>query len=309
MWIDEYNHLMFKSINNDYDTIKAAILKNQYMPEIVYKYRSISDRNLDALENNFLMAASPSTLNDPYEGALYIDYKNRWKIVYERLIKSFYEKTGYQLAIEIENINDSDTLFYELMNCLGIPSTDFEFWRNYYNVTNEMLEQKLLEMQNEIKLIGDDLHRVCSFSQSNGSNPMWAHYGDNFKGYCVGYNFKENNNDLTDLLLPVRYTDSFLELDDTFFDGSPINKSILMDSLTRKSTQWNYEEEWRLLMQSDNSGLHQKVQLPNPKVIILGKDISEANQERLVSIADKIHTKCLKQRNRLNTYCYELVEL
>lgn len=309
MWISEYNHLMFESINNDDDTIKATIFKNKYMPEIVYKYRNVSDRNINALAENFLMAVAPSMLNDPYEGALYIDFKNRWMLIYQVFVKIFYKNTGYKLAIDINKYGNRDELFAEMMKCLGIPNKDLKLWNYFWSAGEKMLEKMLIEFQQELKNINDDLHRVCSFSQCNDSNPMWAHYADDFKGYCVGYNIKELRNDLTDLLLPVRYKDSLLEVDDSFFSEGQPNKSFFMDSLTRKSTQWSYEKEWRLLLQSDESGLYQKIQLPNPKVIILGKDISDEDQEKLIQIANSLDAKCFKQNNTNNTYGYDLIEL
>ena len=40
MWIEEYNELLFKTINSKESTIKAAKLKFENMPKLVYKYRT-----------------------------------------------------------------------------------------------------------------------------------------------------------------------------------------------------------------------------------------------------------------------------
>ncbi len=309
MWIDNYNTLMFESINNEENTIKAVVLKNQNMPDVLYKYRTTSDQHIKALGNDFLMAVSPSKLNDSYEGALYIDFQNRWNLIYTSFIDVFYKRTGYKLDVDVEKYKDRDALFKDLMNCLGISKQDLEFWDKVCLDIDRMLEKRLYQFQNEIKQISEQLHRICSFSKDNDSNPMWAHYADDFKGYCVGYNLKELNNVLTGSLLPVRYEDTVLEVEDTFFDKSEVNKSFLMNAITRKSTQWSYENEWRLLLQSDNDKPLQKVYLPTPKVIILGKDISIEDKEKLLQIADCLDTKCLQQKDSLKSYRHEMVQL
>ncbi|MGD9567492.1 MAG: hypothetical protein AB7V48_04120 [Sedimentibacter sp.] len=60
MWIEEFNELLFKTINSKEATIKATKLKFENMPNIVYKYRTASDDHLEALKNNILYASAPS---------------------------------------------------------------------------------------------------------------------------------------------------------------------------------------------------------------------------------------------------------
>ncbi len=65
MWIEEFNKLLFSNLNTNESTIKAALLKEENMPKVLYKYRRITDDTLEALSNNYLMAVAPSELNDP----------------------------------------------------------------------------------------------------------------------------------------------------------------------------------------------------------------------------------------------------
>ncbi len=309
MWIDEFDRLLFKTINSVEATIQAAILKKKYMPEIVYKYRRVSKRNLEALSNNFLIAAAPSTLNDPNEGALYIDFKNRWKMNYEYFLKLFEKETGLRLAIDLSKIQNRETLILELAFCMDIRPDEFHSWKEMWDKTDSELQGVLEEMQKGIRVNNDELHRICSLSSVCDSDPMWLHYAEDYSGYCVGYNIRDLDNDLTDLLFPVRYVNSKLEVDNTFFGGGKSNDSFLIDSLTRKSVHWSYENEWRLLILSDGSGNYQKVELQKPKIIILGKNITAENQEVILQIADYLETPCFKQTPKENAYGYELVNL
>lgn len=305
MWLDEYNRLMFKQINNNEETIQAVKIKNQNMPAIVYKYRTVNQYSIDALENGFLIAASPSSLNDPNEGRMFIDYQNRWKLIYQTFLETFYRRTGLRLAVDINEHDERDALFNRLMECLPIPKEDYAEWSQIWKFTDELFKVKLLEFQNHITNISDELHRVCSFSEIRNSILMWTHYADEFKGFCVGYNLQELNNDLTDLLLPVRYSDSLIEVDDTFFEGGgETNMSLLMNSLTLKSSDWQYEKEWRLLILANNSEKKQKVQLPVPKEIILGLNITSENQAKLIDIANANNIPCYKMIKESSSFQY-----
>ncbi len=309
MWIDEYNRLMFKPINNHAETIHAVNIKNQNMPDIVYKYRAVTPHTINALENGFLIASSPSNLNDPNEGRMFIDYKNRWKLIYQGFINTFYEKTGFRIAVEINEYEERDGFILRLLESLSIPEEHYAAWIRIWKFTDKLLQDKLKEYQNDLIEINDELHRICSFSEIRNSTLLWAHYADQSKGFCIGYNFKELKNDLTELLLPVRYSDSLIEVDDTFFEGQDINKSFLINSLTLKSSDWQYEKEWRLLLLAEKSEKMQRVQLPVPKEIILGLNITSENQARLIDIANTNNIICHKVEKGSNSFQFKFEKL
>jgi hypothetical protein len=309
MWIEEFNELLFKTINSQEATIQATKIKFENMPDIVYKYRTALDNHIEALRENVLYASAPSCLNDPYEGALYIDVKKRWKVFYKTFLETFYNKTGLKLAIRVEDFTNQDSFVIELAKCMGIYEHELKCWKELWNIKDEMDKKVLITYQKELEIESDKLHRICSFSEVNDSPPMWSHYASDYTGFCVGYNFKELNNDLTDWLLPVRYTDEMIEVDDTFFNGGEPNDSFYIDSLTRKSTQWSYEHEWRLLLIAQSQELTQRINLPTPKQIILGKNISNENKNRIVQIANTNNVPCFKHIMSKDNYSFELIEL
>jgi hypothetical protein len=309
MWLDEYNRLMFKPINNAEETMQAIRIKNQNMPNIVYKYRTVSTNSINALKEGFLMAVSPSSLNDPNEGKLFIDDHNRWKLIYQALLDKFYKRTGFRLAVEINQFDERDDLLNQINECMSIPKADFEIWNQIWRHIEKLYKDKLLNFQNELMALSDEIHRICSFSECRDSILMWTHYANESKGFCVGYNLKELDNDLTELLLPVRYSDSLIEVDDTFFDGGESNISLLMNSLTLKSSDWKYEKEWRLLLLAENKGKMQNVRLPVPKEIILGHNITTENQDELLCIATAYNIPCYKTFTERGSFGYKFEKI
>lgn len=309
MWMDLFEELLFKTINSKEATQKAAELKFENMPDIVYKYRTSSDNHINALEQNILYASAPSLLNDPYEGSLYIDFEKRWRFLYKEFLDLFHKKTGLRLAINVDDFDNRNAFILELAKCMGVYDHELGFWNKLWNVTDEVAKLGLQKFECDLKLSNEELHRICSFSSVYDSPPMWLHYSMDYSGFCVGYNIKELKNDYTDLLFPVRYLDDMLEVDDTFFNGGKPNDSFYIDSLTRKSSSWSYEHEWRLLLLADSDDKIQKVSLPTPKVVILGKNISKENQERIFNMTRLNKIPCYKQVLKKDGYSFQLAEL
>ncbi len=309
MWIKKYDELLFKTPNNAKATIEATLLKNANMPDIVYKYREPNDSHIDALSQNILYASSPSRLNDPCEGALYVDTEKRWKFHYQALLEVIYMEAGHRLAISLDDFSDKEQFILELAKCLGIYDHELKSWKFLCEFGDNTAEVVHRKFEKELNEGNEELHRVCSFSTVNESHPMWVHYSTDFSGFCVGYNIKELRNDLTDLLLPVRYTDELLEVDDTFFSKGKPNNSFYIDSLTRKSTQWQYEQEWRLLLLAQSEELSQCIEMPTPKEIILGKKIKIEDAKKILSIGERLGANCYKQTLSKTSYAIELTRI
>ncbi len=108
---------------------------------------------------------------------------------------------------------------------------------------------------------------------------MWAHYADHHKGICVRYmiphNFQliDENNERIILLKPVIYRDKKIS----------VKNITLEDAFYLKSSQWGYENEYRVLYFSEaltNSGEDRFVTLGGVKIlsVYLGAKISKENK-------------------------------
>lgn len=52
---------------------------------------------------------------------------------------------------------------------------------------------------------------TCFTTNGVQSMPMWAHYANNHKGFCVSYNVKEDL-ELRSSIFPIQYTDERLDV-------------------------------------------------------------------------------------------------
>ena len=166
------------------------------------------------------------------------------------------------------------------------------------------------------RLIDDfsEFVRVSCFT-GNGvqSMPMWAHYANNHKGFCVAYDVKDSM-DLKSCLFPVQYTNQRLDIssemvrqvqklvksiDETHQKGNLVtmleDKTLIyLPQLLYniKHSSWSYEKEYRCIIASTAKGM--PFIDAKPKAIYIGRDCSDKNADCLFDIADEHEAKIYK---------------
>ena len=103
---------------------------------------------------------------------------------------------------------------------------------------------------------------------------MWAHYADSHKGVCLKFDILK---DLDSFLVPVKvdYNSQYINFD--------CLSSSLLEVLRRKSPDWEYEDEYRII-KTDHQGLWEIKQ--NCLVgIIFGCRTSEEDKESIKRLA------------------------
>ena len=132
-------------------------------------------------------------------------------------------------------------------------------------------------------------------SKKNNSPVMWAHYGGNLKGLCIGFKCSEVLTQEEDAFdedfgrgLPVKYKTDLPVVE------MPLVKPGMKDQvdatikllLGTKSKEWEYEDEYRYIKKNNEggSGLHS---FPCSKIqeIIIGPFMEIAEKEFILSIA------------------------
>ncbi|MCI0920550.1 DUF2971 domain-containing protein [Sphingobacterium rhinopitheci] len=93
---------------------------------------------------------------------------------------------------------------------------------------------------------------LCSFSKNNTSNLMWSHYTDNYKGICIEY-----NEELFDYLhsLKNHIASDIITYSETppILKGSDPVDIIAKKLMFNKQIEWQYEEEYRIIIRSDEN--------------------------------------------------------
>ena len=134
--------------------------------------------------------------------------------------------------------------------------------------------------------------RACCLCTDYKNRLMWSHYADSHKGFCIEYDF--SGNDLIafkHLPFPIYYskdrpTIPWEDCVNITPESSKSAASKLMIGMLTKDAAWNYENEWRILISSNESA---NIKMPKISCVYLGVSISPINKAKIIAIAKRNH--------------------
>ncbi len=147
---------------------------------------------------------------------------------------------------------------------------------------------------------------LTAFTANMSNNlPMWAHYSNNHKGYCVKYKVGNKHT-----IRNVIYESKRISMSNTFFnflqktdygvkfrnnkylEEAQIFSSILQDMFFMKHDSWEYEHEFRALYPFDGDAPGTNVSIDELGLSVIeiysGINCSKGNEIQLSQIASKL---------------------
>lgn len=175
----------------------------------------------------------------------------------------------------------------------NFPDSKTEEWKRLL-----MYVQKYLPLLMQVK--------GCCFSTTPDSVLMWTHYADWNNGLVVTFNtakefWKEEH------FQPITYTNERIQLPD---ENTDENKYV-WDILTRKSTDWKYEKEWRLISFSMRNQNYLNIDPRVVTAIYLGLNVTNAQQKNILKIqkAKYPHAKVFRMKRNNSNYKLEYEQI
>lgn len=175
---------------------------------------------------------------------------------------------------------------------ISVDSDQIELVSKIYQEENPEVAQKIREMFKSIDVQMADLFDNLLFVGSlctDYSNPlMWAHYADGHKGFCIEFDYS-NENEETLLPFPVLYSKDIVKmpwkycLTSNGVESPEFTASIMQATLT-KDEVWKYENEWRILLPNN---FEQDHKMPKISCVYLGALCSSENEDKILEIAKK----------------------
>lgn len=295
------NNKPYLEENISFDILVDNLINNR--PKSLFKYFSDEEYNQDSILNNTVYCNNPKNFNDPYDCGL----TEQELIQYKRNIILF--------LLEYSGIKDK-TLETKEIDCLihilaWVLCTNNLKFKNYSNnecikLQLELFERKLriiaekeainknnnpLEIWNKVinEYIDDKLNDkfITCFSATNNNLLLWSHYACKHTGYCLEYDISTENNILLNLF-PVIYSLNKKKASDILYNYLlNIQKecgNLYTNFLLRKSYHWMYENEWRLIVNSNmgekcNDGV--LVKFTPLKAIYFGLNMSPNRKQEL----------------------------
>lgn len=245
-------------------------------PTYLYKYMSKRlDRIGDVLVNRRLHFASPIRFNDPFDCAPGLDLRHGatdedWTDYFVHLVQEYEPNSTpeYRQAKAKDNINRQ-------------RHTDPAF-----------LDETEMEIRNAVKTSGHEQGVVC-LSSDLESPMMWAHYADNHQGLVLRFDSSHMTDQTSGELrcFKANYTRSFPQLPEylaalrAFNEGDATAFTKLF--FCRKSTEWEYEKEWRFFAGKPDSFV--EFDPPMLSAIIFGWKMSEGTRQLVAAWAASLN--------------------
>ncbi|EPJ9639478.1 DUF2971 domain-containing protein [Klebsiella pneumoniae] len=235
-------------------------------PSIFYKYRKFDTFSMDALVNDKVYFSDPNNFNDPLDCKPHIDFDIQDKGSLHEILS----KLLYQDYFE-SNLSKYNNLKYD---CNSIHDFNTMISLHAYEETKGFiigLTHNIKEEHEEIDAYKHCIHilimkriggkGVFSLAGSFDCPLMWSHYGDEHKGFCIGYKRSENIQaeafSFFHNIQKIKYSLPRTILSSKIYqmvNQTPQAETEIDDAIYfRKSPKWCYENEYRMI---GHIGLH-----------------------------------------------------
>jgi hypothetical protein len=187
-------------------------------PATVFKFETFSAQSLQNLKKQIIYFASPRVFNDPYDCSLP-------------------PRISEPVVQELEQYRDMT------MQSIDIPPS----------VQNDLKNKSIEEIGAIVKRNADSIFKdkaknfketagISCFSQFNNDLLMWAHYGGQYKGFCLEF---DTEFPPFTKMTKVKYTDE-MPIINAVQALHNENYDQFMELFCTKSKSWIYENEWRV---------------------------------------------------------------
>lgn len=292
-WKSEFLSLF--TSNDVKDIGKALDIKREHMPEKLYRYRSLTDENINTyrlceIVRGELYLSHPKELNDPFEVSSILG--NTEPSSYMRDKEDFTELFHPIMEPEIFESIFTDAKWYdELLAYVAEKSVSPEKVGATKNALVNTVMSQFEEFNSAMTDMAQKMIRLACFSTTPNNLPMWHHYTNGHTGICLEYNTQDIRNVYQiNRLFPVYYVDKMPDMTKLFLDKTQPAYRVMDYLAIHKLIDWSYENEWRLIYDAGSWYFDHKdvpkdywakgksIQFIKPSKIIMGMKISKEHE-------------------------------
>lgn len=186
-------------------------------PPRLYKYAAFTSQNLENLKNQSIYFSAPRNFNDPYDC-------------------SVVPKIKMLTDEEIEGLRNS-----YILDTHGLP-VNAQFKKSSISTLREILMNSASKIIEEKVREFSEVRGVSCFSESCDDLLMWAHYGGNYRGFCLEFDTSHLQK-----LHKVRYSEMMPVFNPAPILSPDLDVTEFMSIFSTKSLSWAYEKEWRAM--------------------------------------------------------------
>lgn len=293
-WIQKFTEMIFPLDRTNLNIEGAFLMKDQHLPDSIFKYREINKNTLKNLREDTVWLADPSNFNDPYDCSHTTNFQYIQKQRSSTFFELYFRENEGKLNItdnQKKIILSSPDPMNELIDILlaGEPLEKKEGMKAVLiSVQEKMHADMALSGSKNIA----NSFKLCSFSERNDSMLMWAHYANYHQGFCIEYDLVNipRSDFRRRFLYPTIYSDNMFDatehmlkgVDDESFNNLHLSLAALI-----KAKDWEYEKEWRLVFANGIFKEEKSYEIGFPKMVYLGTKIKSEDQETIISICNE----------------------
>lgn len=185
-----------------------------------------------------------------------------------------------------------------------LPSLIMETWAK---VKRDDAIEKTIERAYEMqKTTG-----IGSLTECNNSQIMWEMYANHYTGVCIEYDASsnrmkgavlpvlygnKNQTNLVSLLIRAHLENFLFNLSHGRINSVESEPQYLTKLMLTKYKEWSFQKEWRILGKPGEKHKTSRI-----KKIFIGKNITEANEKRLIKIAKEKKIEIFRQLDNYET--------
>ena len=259
---------MRNHIFEDFKEIEENVRK--FAPEVIYKYRSdwtnLFHRQI--ITEQMVWFAAPRDLNDPYDIRIPFQFDSS--------------------DIENPNFLEKVKALYKEHNS-GIAYTERDLNVICENKMEEIRKDPQSYFENNLKEMREDkiFDRVGIFSCTKDplNKKMWAHYGNDYKGFVIGFNTVELARSIQQCGFgPVIYKDCSLQF--SLIHPPPDDDYTFY----LKSKEWEYEQEFRfrIIGEDENVKRIKKISINCISELLIGYQFPKYQKEDIIKVAKNV---------------------
>lgn len=252
------------------------------VPNRLFKFRAASSYAIDNFDSDTLFCAKADTFNDPFDCSLTFQGPDP-RLLMLRALKD----VGLLTEARSVFIAESDAPLWEFAEIVGAIDSKMSAVKKLEFISD--LEEVFYGPRDHLNSKIRQSCNICSLCENGHSLPMWAHYGDDHKGFAMEYDFSvlPAEHSVRESLWPVLYDDKMYDVTPQIFGRKveEFNPLFLIGGALQKSRDWQYEKEWRIVLPVGAETSAANVSVPTPVALYLGALIDSTNERKLIDLA------------------------
>lgn len=169
--------LQGRDLESESEELEKTIKPVRYL----YRYRAVSLRTIDALQQNHMYFSKANYYDDPFDTLLHINFS--------------------RIRDEGLKVLSSDQFRQQIKSLSSIETMDSKYIESLISFLDSAGYEKIVEAaigylkQNIQSVLKETLWTAC-FTESGDNETMWLKYANQYKGFCLIYDLQDSSLDL-----------------------------------------------------------------------------------------------------------------